>query len=418
MKNEVPDKYPPLIQKLTEDGILLPTQVATIYNLYRNSKYSVEYYLLSLDLISENTLQLYLQEISGFESLVNPFVKPTTEATSLIEGDFALEHKVIPQQIDGNSCNVLILPETDNSSLELLREKSGKYCIPEVICLIRFKYLLHLFYDHEIDPGILKLAQKKIHFVQQHNEPEPAANFIPELEMFDPFTGPINDPKMAKSELVSKLPLLNFTYSIINNADREIIPVKTEGMSDFADTKNFEEQDSGFSSLKSHSLDAYDNIELDEISSILSMVQTRNDLPEIFYRFGSTSMRTCSLLTCIDDYLMGWEGTGLGLLPQRIEGIILPQEGDHLINTILQEKTFFGKPDSNPVNKRLMMLFGGDLADFVLGTTVFIKDRPVIIAVYIVEDETNIENEVFSLQQIAKDMSSCIIRLIKKHKSS
>jgi hypothetical protein len=218
--------------------------------------------------------------------------------------------------------------------------------------------------------------------------------------------------------LISKLPLLNFTYSIINNADREIIPVQTEGMSDFADTKNFDEHESGFSSLKSHSLDSYQNIELDEISSILSMVQTRNDLPNVFYRFGSRAMRTCSLLTCIDDYLMGWEGTGLGLLPQRIEGIIIPQEGDHLINTILQEKTFFGKPSSNPVNKRLMMLFGGDPADFILGTTVFIKDRPVIVVVYIVDDESIIEDEVFRLQQIAENMSSCIIRLIKKHKSS
>ncbi|MGM0596369.1 MAG: hypothetical protein ACQES9_04955 [Myxococcota bacterium] len=418
MKNEVPEKYPPLIQNLTKDGILLPTQVATIYNLYRNSKYSVEYFLLSLDLISENTLQLYLQELSGFESLVNPFIKPSTQATSLIDGDFALEHKVIPQEIDGNSCNVLILPETDNSSLELLREKTGKYCIPEVVCLIRFKYLLHLFYDHEIDDRILKLAQDKIFFTPPQEKPESATNFIPELEMFDPYTGPVNDPKMAKSELISKLPLLNFTYSIINNADREIIPVKTEGMSDFADTQNYDDHETGFSSLKSHSLDSYQDIELDEISSILSMVQTRNDLPEVFYRFGSRSMRTCSLLTCIDDYLMGWEGTGLGLLPQRIEGIILPQLGDHFINTILEENTFFGKPSSNPVNKRLMMLFGGDLADFILGTTVSIKNRPVIIAIFIVDDESNIENEVFRLQQIAKNMSSCIIRLIKKHKSN
>lgn len=80
------------------------------------------------------------------------------------------------------------------------------------------------------------------------------------------------------------------------------------------------------------------------------------------------------------------------------------------------KRVYFGPVEKSTVNKRLLSLMGGEPEDSVLGGVVSISDRPVIVVIYVVDDEQEIETEQKTLGELCEHMASCLVRLIRKRK--
>jgi hypothetical protein len=399
-----------MLTNLLNDGLLLPTQATTIHNLQKSSKKDVQYLLLALGLASERTLQNYLLQNYKVTSLTDPFDLPEKEALAKISKTQAAKSKLIPQKIEAGSLSVLALPPISSKSIERLRKKTGLMLIPTVITNLRFNYLLDICYGFTMD------AEEKLIAIEVLEGINNKDNYFynPGLAIYDPFSGSVKDNDPLD---ISKLPVEHKDLTIFEDfSQKELFLPESEMTAFFLDSSSKVPKHQG-TGLLSHGLDSYEPFDIEEISTILSMVQSRDDIPHVFYSFASSSMRTATLLTCADNFALGWTGAGLGLLPQRLEGIVVPEDHGTFIADIVSEGIFLGKVKPSTVNKRLISLMGGEIDDTILGSVVSIKDRPVFVTIFLVDDDSEIEKEKEMLSSLSEAMSSCLIRLIRERKS-
>ncbi|MBU1537786.1 hypothetical protein KKF84_20910 [Myxococcota bacterium] len=399
---------------LLSDGLLLPTQATTIHNLEKSSKKSVEYLLMALGLASERTLQNYLQFHFGVDSITDPFEPPVPNAVEMISKSSAAKSQIIPQKIESGSLYVLAVPPINPSTIERISKQTGLMVVPSVITELRYRYLLAAVYGVPMDPEEAQMAIN----VLEGADPHHSLFGEPEMAIYDPFSGPIPNYIEDDPLDIYKLPVMDSETSIFDEFKDDSNMLLDEAIPGFTDEQRPQLLRNEQSGIFSHALSRYNALDFDEITTALSMVQSRDDLPSIFYSFASHSMRTASLLTCADEFAMGWTGAGLGLLPQRLEGIIVPENHGTFIAQIVENGVYAGKIEQTTVNKRLLALMGGDPEDIILGGVVTISDRPVIIAVFVVDDDTDLEEDTEILKELCNLMSSCLIRLIRKRKKT
>lgn len=324
--------HPLLITFLT-DGLLLPTQATTISNLQKSSKKSVEYLLLALGLISERTLQGYLQQQFGVESLIDPFELPDPQAIEKVSKSSAGKSKVIPQKDEAGSLYVLAVPPIKPNAIERIGKKSGLMVVPMVITELRFKFLMEQYYGTPMDAEEHLVAREVLEGINQdHLDFE-----RPDLAIYDPYAGP--PPTLPSDDPldIAKLPVQDSELSLFEEFKQDLNLLMEDSIKEFTDEQQVGLRPEDTSGLGSHALDSYSPLVAEEITSLLSTVQSRDDLPHLFYSLGSNNMRTATLLTCADDFAMGWTGAGLGLLPSRLEGIIVPEDHGTFVAEIIKE---------------------------------------------------------------------------------
>lgn len=409
-----------LLGTLENDGILLPAQTDLIRRIAHGTGQEVDMLLLGSGLISERTLQSYLQKMFGVNTVYDPFDFPSPEACSLLTEAEVMQLNAIPQKIDAGSVIVLVVPPLDPGQLEWIRARTQKFVIPLLATPLRFHYILNQCFNVPIDEQEKKTAEKVLENLRPARE-----RFRAPVELlYDPFSGPVGDITEAEDPLeLSRLPIPDRTIEVLDVFREELASLIENDLPtyirDTASTVLPEEAIEQVGSLASRQLDvAYTRLEPSELEEMAARIENREQLPEMFYRFGARAMRSVALFTCTEGFAMGWTGAGLGLFPHRLEGIIAPEDRGTIISDVIQNKLFMGKPEKSAVNRRILQLMGADPEDILVGGTVFVKERPVIVAICVLDDEVAGAEELRFLGELCQVCASIILRLVRQKKSS
>lgn len=409
-----------LLSTLENDGILLPAQTDLIRRIAHGTGQPVDMLLLGSGLISERTLQAYLQKMFGVNTVYDPFELPVPEAYSLLTVAEIMQLNAIPQKIDAGSVIVLVVPPIDPGQLEWLRARTQKFVIPLLTVPLRFHYFLHQCFQVPIEEQELKTAEKVLENLQPTRE-----RFCTPVELlYDPFSGPVSETAEVDDPLeLSRLPIPDRTIEVLDVFRKELASIIEKDLptyiQDAASSVLPEKEIEQVGSLASRRLDvAYTPLEPSELEDVARQIESREQIPEIFYRFGARAMRSVALFTCTEGFAMGWTGAGLGLFPHRLEGIIAPEDRGTFIAEIIQNKLFLGKVELSVVNRRILQLMGADPEDILVGSTVYVKDRPVIVVVCVLDDEVAGPEELRFLGELCQVCASLILRLVRQKKSS
>ncbi|MBU1412145.1 hypothetical protein KKC22_11575, partial [Myxococcota bacterium] len=155
-----------------------------------------------------------------------------------------------------------------------------------------------------------------------------------------------------------------------------------------------------------------------KIPELAAGIESREDIPSLFYSFGARAMRSVSLFTCTEGFAMGWTGAGLGVFPHRLEGIIVPEDRGTFIADIIQNNLFLGKAAPSVVNRRILQLLGADPEDILVGGAILLKERPVMVVVCVLDDEVAGPDEVQLLQELCQVAASIVLKLVRAKKAS
>ncbi len=414
------DLWLSLLGTLESDGILLPAQTDLIRRIAHGTGQPVDMLLLGSGLISERTLQSYLQKMFGVNTVYDPFEFPSPEACGLLTVAEIMQLNAIPQKIDAGSIIVLVVPPLDPGQLEWIRARTQKFVIPLLATPLRFHYVLNQCFQVPIDEQEKKTAEKVLENLQPARE-----RFRAPVELlYDPFSGPLGEISETDDPLeLSRLPIPDRTIEVLDVFRAELASIIEKDLPTYIQEATAtvlpEEAIEQVGSLASRRLDvAYTPLEPAELEELASRIDNREQIPELFYRFGARAMRSVALYTCTEGFAMGWTGAGLGLFPHRIEGIIVPEDRGTFIADAIRDKLYLGKAENSAVNRRILQLMGADPEDILVGGAVFVKERPVIVAVCVLDDEVAGPAELRFLGELCQVCSSIILRLVRQKKSS
>jgi hypothetical protein len=412
--NQLKIDFVKLIDIMLKNGLLLQAQRETIISTHFRHGIDIDILLLKYNLISENTLQNYLQHNYGMESVVDPYSFPEDLAVNCLKEEDAIKYRAIPQTLKDGSISILMVPPYDANAIEELGKLTGNYVVPGIICPLRFKFLLELVYGIKMDNDERALALRVLEGVG----PERTLFFKPEIALFDPFSGSLEDMKNKDPINLGKLPFKEQTLSILDDVRQEMEDLLLTELPLFIEENPLLKTKSS-SDMNSRTLTgAFNALTSDNMGAALKAVKTRDDLPDIFFGFAARAMRTIAIFSCVENFIMGWTGSGLGLLPQHIEGIIVPEDHGSFLSDLINEDVFMGKVEKTAVNKRIVSLIGGDIEDdIILGCAVMLKERPVLVVAGILDDESLADDEKAVLRELSLSVASTIISLIRKKKS-
>lgn len=373
MEQQKIHSLPPILEAIKKNGLLLPLQVNTIHRIHLQTGEDPEILMLSLDLVSEKALQDLLGDIYGVESITDPFQLPTEEAVKLLSHENAIKYRCIPQNLSNGTLSVLFRPPIDPEALNKVGKKCKCYIAPNIITELRYRWLLHRFYNAELSWNLNELAE----IVLEVENPHRIFNLRAESgNIYDPLSG--YNPVLPDDDPLSlhKLPMLEEFESVLDDW-RESGTLIEDNLGDLIEIvapARLSDTTGG----RIHTLQAaFQPLDPSSISKKISMIQSRDELPELFYQFGSRTLRNLSLYSCMENFIIGWTGAGLGLLPQRIEGIIVPEDRGTILSDIFAERFFLGRASSTFVNKRILSLFGADIEDTIIGGVV--QDRKSVV---------------------------------------
>lgn len=414
MEQQTIHSLPPILESIKKNGLLLPMQVNTIHRIHLQTGEDPEILMLSLDLVSEKALQDLLGDIYGVESITDPFQLPTEDAVKLLSYENAIKYRCVPQNLSNGTLSVLFRPPIDPEALNKVGKKCKCYIAPNIITELRYRWLLHRFYNAELSWNLIELAE----IVLEVENPHRIFNLRSESgNIYDPLSG--YNPVLPDDDPLSlhKLPMLEEFESVLDDwrDSGNLIEDNLGDLIEIVAPARLSDTTGG----RIHTLQAaFQPLDPASISEKISMVQSRDELPELFYQFGSRTLRNLSLYSCMENFIIGWTGAGLGLLPQRIEGIIVPEDRGTILSDIFAERFFLGRAASTFVNKRILSLFGADIEDTIIGGVVQIKERPVILVLGVIDDESEGPGELQILQDICHALEPVLIRIIRAKKSS
>ncbi len=418
--NEPMDLWLSLLSILEKDGILLPAQTDVIRRIYQGTGQSMDLLLLGSRLISERTLQNYLQKLYGVNTMFDPFAFPTPEACNMLTVAEIMQLNAIPQTSEAGSVSVLIIPPIDPGQLEWIRARTQSFVVPLVTTPLRFHYILKHCHNVPMDETEFKTAQA----VLEQLEPAPERFARPSTVLYDPFSGPVEDITDDDDPLnLRHLPILDRTHEVLDIFREELAGIIEHDLPSYMESTTSdaipESEIDKTSTVASRRLDAaWKPLEPAAINELASEIQSREEIPSLFYSFGARAMRSVSLFTCTEGFAMGWTGAGLGVFPHRLEGIIVPEDRGTFISDIIQSNLFLGKAPATVVNRRILQLLGADPEDLLVGGAILLKERPIMVVVCVLDDELAGPDELQILQELCQVCASVVLKLVRAKKAS
>ncbi len=417
------DLWLSLLSILEKDGILLPAQTDVIRRIYQGTGQSMDVLLLGSRLISERTLQNYLQRLYGVNTVFDPFELPSPEACGMLTVAEIMQLNAIPQKVEAGSVSVLIIPPIDPGQLEWIRARTQAFVVPLVTTPLRFHYILNHCHNVPMDETERKTAEA----VLEQLEPPRERFSRPANVLYDPFSGPIQDISEDDDPLnLRNLPILDRTLEVLDVFREELagliehdLPVFMDATTSDASPAEEAEREEKAGSIASRRLDAaWKPLDPARLPDMAAEIESREDIPQLFYSFGARAMRSVSLFTCTEGFVMGWTGAGLGVFPHRLEGIIVPEDKGTVLADIVQEKLFLGKAQASVVNRRILQLMGADPEDILVGGAILLKERPVMVVACVLDDEVAGPDELQLLQELCTVTASIVLRLVRAKKAS
>lgn len=417
------DLWLSLLSVLEADGILLPAQTDVIRRIYQGTGQSMDVLLLGSRLISERTLQNYLQRLHGVNTMFDPFEFPSPEACAMLTVAEIMQLNAIPQKVEAGSVSVLIIPPIDPGQLEWIRARTQSFVVPLVTTPLRFHYILNHCHNVPMDETERKTAEA----VLEQLAPPRELFARPVNVLYDPFSGPLQDISEDDDPLnLRHLPILDRTMEVLDVFREELailiehdLPVFMDSTTSDASPAEAVEQEEKTGTIASRRLEAsWKPLDPARLQELAAEIETREDIPQLFYSFGARAMRSVSLFTCTEGFVMGWTGAGLGVFPHRLEGIIVPEDKGTVLADIVQEKLFLGKAQPSVVNRRILQLMGADPEDFIVGGAILLKERPVMVVACVLDDEVAGPDELQLLQELCTVTASIVLRLVRAKKAS
>ncbi|MBU1068829.1 hypothetical protein KJ975_04590 [Myxococcota bacterium] len=418
--NEPMDLWLSLLSILEKDGILLPSQTDVIRRIYKGLGQSMDVLLLGSGLISERTLQNYLQKLYGVNTMFDPFEFPTPEACELLTVAEVMQLNAIPQKTENGSVSVLIIPPIDPGQLEWIRARTQMFVVPLVTTPLRFHYILNHCYNVPMDETEHKTAMS----VLEQIEPQEDRFVRPANVLYDPFSGPVEDISDDDDPLnLRNLPIMDRTHEVLDIFREELAGIIEHDLPSYMEATTSdalpESEIDPTATVASRRLDAaWKALESADIPELAAEIESREEIPSLFYSFGARAMRSVSLFTCTEGFAMGWTGAGLGVFPHRLEGIIVPEDRGTFIADIIQNNLFLGKAAPSVVNRRILQLLGADPEDILVGGAILLKERPVMVVVCVLDDEVAGPDEVQLLQELCQVAASIVLKLVRAKKAS
>ena len=417
------DLWLSLLSVLEKDGILLPAQTDVIRRIYQGTGQNMDVLLLGSRLISERTLQNYLQKLHGVNTVFDPFEFPSPEGCAMLTVAEVMQLNAIPQKTEAGSVSVLIIPPIDPGQLEWIRARTQMFVVPLVTTPLRFHFILNHCHNVPMDESERKTALA----VLENLEPPKERFSRPVNVLYDPFSGPVQDISEDDDPLnLRHLPILDRTLEVLDVFREELpgliehdLPVFMDATTSDVRPEEEVEQEEKTGTIASRRLEAsWKPLDPARIQDMAAEIESREDIPQLFYSFGARAMRSVSLFTCTEGFVMGWTGAGLGVFPHRLEGIIVPEDRGTVLADIVQNKLFLGKAPPSVVNRRILQLMGADPEDFIVGGAILLKERPVMVVACVLDDEVAGPDELQLLQELCTVCASVVLKLVRAKKAS
>ncbi len=417
---EPQDLWLKLLERLETDGLLLPAQTDVIRRIHRGTGQSVDVLLLGAKLVSETVLQKYLQKLYGVNTVFDPFELPVDGACRMLELEEVQKLNALPQKLESGTLSVLMVPPIDPGQLEWLRARTQAYVVPLVTTPLRFRYLLEHCLDVPMDPAEKAIALKVLEGISGKRERFAS----PKNVLYDPMAGPVEDASDEDDPLaLSSLPILDRTCEGLDVFREEMLSLIENDLPVFLEETTPPVVPEGdietATGISARTLSAgWTPLDPGKIASMAAEVESREQIPTLFYHFGARAMRSVVLFTCTEGFAMGWTGAGLGVFPHRLEGIIVPEDKGTFISDIVEQTIFLGKVQPTVVNKRILQLMSADPEDILVGGTVLLKERPVMVVVCVLDDELAGPDELPILQELCNVCASIVLKLVRAKKAT